>query len=188
MARAIDKTLHADLGAPSLHFAATVGSRLTETPYDRLDAPERLGEWFVGEELLSEAPPVTAEELVAACVLREAIYRVMRAAVQSEPLPERDVATINSYADDEPPRAILRADGTAVRTATAPVHAALAAVARDAVEVLTRHAKDLHACQATDCSGMFIDTSRGKRRRWCSMTRCGNRAKVAAFRNRASSS
>jgi hypothetical protein len=34
------------------------------------------------------------------------------------------------------------------------------------------------------CSLLFVDTSRSGRRRWCSMERCGNRAKVAAHRRR----
>ena len=34
----------------------------------------------------------------------------------------------------------------------------------------------LHECEA--CTWLFLDTSRGKRRRWCSMATCGNRAKA----------
>lgn len=34
----------------------------------------------------------------------------------------------------------------------------------------------LHECEA--CSWLFLDTSRGGRRRWCSMAACGNRAKA----------
>jgi predicted RNA-binding Zn ribbon-like protein len=181
-----EEFITSDLGATSLQFAGTVGYRKDSAPVERLVAPARLAQWFVYEGLLSEAPPVSPDELTAAIVLREAIYRTVNAAMRAEPLPERDVATINSFADDEPPRTVLRADGTATRTATAPVHAALAAVARDAIDVVTRHASELHACEGDRCSGIFIDTSRGRRRRWCSMARCGNRAKVWAFRNRAS--
>jgi predicted RNA-binding Zn ribbon-like protein len=32
----------------------------------------------------------------------------------------------------------------------------------------------------------FYDRTKGHRRRWCTSTGCGNRAKVAAFRARAS--
>ncbi|MFI8481373.1 CGNR zinc finger domain-containing protein [Pseudomonas sp. NPDC078700] len=34
-------------------------------------------------------------------------------------------------------------------------------------------------CEA--CSWMFIDTSRSRKRRWCSMSTCGNRAKARRF-------
>ncbi|MBV6287861.1 CGNR zinc finger domain-containing protein [Pseudomonas aegrilactucae] len=39
-------------------------------------------------------------------------------------------------------------------------------------------------CEAHDCILMFHDLSKSHRRRWCSMSTCGNRMKVAAFRSR----
>jgi predicted RNA-binding Zn ribbon-like protein len=44
----------------------------------------------------------------------------------------------------------------------------------------------LKACQGTTCTLMFVDRTRGHARRWCSMAICGNRAKQAAHRERAS--
>jgi predicted RNA-binding Zn ribbon-like protein len=44
---------------------------------------------------------------------------------------------------------------------------------------------DLHRlCECGRCSHLFLDHGRGAGRRWCSMARCGNRAKAAAFRRR----
>jgi predicted RNA-binding Zn ribbon-like protein len=40
-------------------------------------------------------------------------------------------------------------------------------------------------CEDTSCTLMFYDRTKGHRRRWCSQSVCGNRAKVAAFRERA---
>jgi predicted RNA-binding Zn ribbon-like protein len=40
------------------------------------------------------------------------------------------------------------------------------------------------ACEGHRCSLMFIDRTRGRARRWCSMSVCGNRAKQAAHRER----
>jgi predicted RNA-binding Zn ribbon-like protein len=40
-------------------------------------------------------------------------------------------------------------------------------------------------CEGSDCTLWFLDTSKGHRRRWCSMAVCGNRAKAAAHRRRA---
>lgn len=37
-------------------------------------------------------------------------------------------------------------------------------------------------CEADKCGGFFLDLSRSKPRRWCSMDTCGNRAKVKRFR------
>jgi predicted RNA-binding Zn ribbon-like protein len=39
-------------------------------------------------------------------------------------------------------------------------------------------------CENTTCGLWFYDQTRSHRRRWCSMQRCGNRHKVAAYRTR----
>jgi predicted RNA-binding Zn ribbon-like protein len=41
------------------------------------------------------------------------------------------------------------------------------------------------ACEGPACTLMFADHTRGHARRWCSMALCGNRAKQAAYRERA---
>jgi predicted RNA-binding Zn ribbon-like protein len=44
---------------------------------------------------------------------------------------------------------------------------------------------DVKACEGPACTLMFVDHTRGRARRWCSMALCGNRAKQAAYRMRA---
>jgi predicted RNA-binding Zn ribbon-like protein len=61
----------------------------------------------------------------------------------------------------------------------------LAAIARSAAELIAEGpSARLRACSNPDCCLFFYDTSRTRRRRWCSMSRCGNRHKVAAFSRR----
>ncbi|WP_214473327.1 ABATE domain-containing protein [Mesorhizobium sp. dw_380] len=43
---------------------------------------------------------------------------------------------------------------------------------------------DVKACEGPACTLMFVDHTRGRARRWCSMALCGNRAKQAAYRQR----
>ena len=43
---------------------------------------------------------------------------------------------------------------------------------------------DVRKCESPTCVLHFLDTTRGRRRRWCSMAVCGNRAKQAAHRDR----
>ncbi len=40
------------------------------------------------------------------------------------------------------------------------------------------------ACEGHNCTLMFVDHTRARARRWCSMGLCGNRAKVSAHRKR----
>ena len=45
----------------------------------------------------------------------------------------------------------------------------------------------LRECAAPECGTWFVDTSKGGRRRWCSMARCGNRTKAARHRRKQAS-
>lgn len=65
----------------------------------------------------------------------------------------------------------------------------LAAIARSAAEIISEGAEaPLHKCSNPVCELFFYDTSRTRRRRWCSMALCGNRSKVASFVRRRHSS
>lgn len=55
----------------------------------------------------------------------------------------------------------------------------LSAVLFSAIEIISEGVRDrVRQCPGPRCGWMFLDTSPGKRRRWCSMNSCGNRAKV----------
>ena len=43
---------------------------------------------------------------------------------------------------------------------------------------------DIRACEGASCTLVFVDRTRRRGRRWCSMALCGNRAKQAAHRHR----
>lgn len=156
-------------GSVSLNFAASTGA---------------WGQGLVALGVLSDEPIVGSDDAAEGEVLREAVRRAFSAAADGRAPGARDVATLNSYADDEPPRVVLHESGRVTRTSPSPSRAAFAALARDAIDTIDRHRADLHRCEGPQCGIVFIDESRGRRRRWCSMQRCGNRAKVASFRSR----
>jgi predicted RNA-binding Zn ribbon-like protein len=55
-------------------------------------------------------------------------------------------------------------------------------VVQSAAEFLTSDdVRHLRACASPKCGWVFLDTSRNRRRRWCAMQVCGNRAKVRRF-------
>ncbi len=60
----------------------------------------------------------------------------------------------------------------------APVASAMGDLLCNADLDLTRQ------CENHTCTIWFYDRTKGHRRRWCSQAACGNRAKVAAFRER----
>ena len=51
--------------------------------------------------------------------------------------------------------------------------------------VCTEDFANVKACEGPACTLLFVDHTRGRSRRWCSMAICGNRAKQTAHRNRA---
>lgn len=61
----------------------------------------------------------------------------------------------------------------------------LAAFAAHIAELITREDPTLlKSCAGNGCTVWFMDRTRAHRRLFCSATACGNRAKVAAFRER----
>jgi predicted RNA-binding Zn ribbon-like protein len=59
-------------------------------------------------------------------------------------------------------------------------------IARSAADLLTSDQLSfVRACSSKDCEWFFLDTSKNHHRRWCDMSRCGNRAKVRSFYARA---
>jgi predicted RNA-binding Zn ribbon-like protein len=178
---------HFESGRLCLDFVATVGERWRRS-FERLRTPQDLGRWLVEASLLSDAPRVEQSELKEARRLRESIYRPARRAGSGRP-EWRDLRELNRWAAKPPLAPRLGDDGRTVTwVADRPVEAALATIARDAVELFSGPlAARIRECAAPDCALMFVDSSRPGQRRWCSMEACGNRVKTAAYRRRRSS-
>jgi len=172
-------------GHLSLDFVTTLRHRPSKR-LDLLSAPADLGRWIAAAGLWDEAPAVSAADFARAIALREAINDVTRARLTQAPIPPASVDTVNACAAEPEAALHLDADGwRATRVSPNPVRSALTRIARDAIDLLTGpEQRLLKICDQPDCRMLFVDASPGARRRWCSMERCGNRAKVAAFRTR----
>lgn len=58
-------------------------------------------------------------------------------------------------------------------------------IAISAGELLASENLDrIRQCSGSTCDWLFLDTSRNQMRRWCSMSKCGNRSKVRRFLQR----
>ena len=63
--------------------------------------------------------------------------------------------------------------------------ALIALVAEPLAELVTREeARIVKGCAGSGCTLMFLDRTKAHKRLYCSASACGNRAKVAAFRQR----
>ena len=62
--------------------------------------------------------------------------------------------------------------------------AMLVTLAREAVHLFgSEAAKLIRQCESPSCTLYFVDISRRGDRRWCSMSACGNKAKVRELRH-----
>lgn len=192
-----------DSGSLPLDFANTLDDRAGSIPVEGLPdyaallafalATESLG---AGEHaalaVLAAGDPVGASDVHrVALALREAIFRLFAAVAAGEPPAPPDLAVLNAAHA----RAVSRGgvapagDGEHFAWRWDDVHdlaRPLWPVAREAVQLLlTADLHRLRECAADDCRWLFLDTTRNRSRRWCSMQTCGNRAKVHEFRRRA---
>jgi len=172
-----------DSGSFALDFAYT-GAMGGNPEWERLHAPDDLTAWL-RERFPVAVGAARSRDLFDAMSLRDAIGRMALSAARDEPVRAQDIDLVNLYAatPDIPPALAggSRQAGRSVQT----VGQALSTIARDAVDLFDpANADRIRECNG-DCGIVYLDTSRAATRRWCSMQRCGNRAKVRAHRARA---
>jgi predicted RNA-binding Zn ribbon-like protein len=171
-------------GSAVLDFAYT-GAMGDNPEWERLHEPADLAEWL-SERFPSVDGTVTDRDLVDAKAFRGAIARAAIAASGGANASSSDVDLINLFAatPDIPPA--LPGGSRQAGRARARAGQALSSMAREAVGLFASDSLDrIRECAADDCGLVFYDESRSNNRRWCSMQRCGNRAKVRTHRARA---
>jgi predicted RNA-binding Zn ribbon-like protein len=126
-------------GRLCLDFTRTVRERRGATT-EGLALPADLARWAQEAHLQVrlDAERLTAADVESARLLREAVYSVVRARATGQ-VPEADaIERLNAHAAHAPPVPHLRPNGTALEWAAAdPLEAALALIARDAVDLVT---------------------------------------------------
>ncbi|MBV2153138.1 ABATE domain-containing protein [Kitasatospora sp. SUK 42] len=184
-------------GRPSVDFVNTLRDRY-RGGRELLLEPDDLTAWFAAAGQHT-APPAgdpaerlaVDEELLARAVrLREAVDDGLRAVVDGTRFPVEAAEVINTWlarAADHPPRLAVHDGLPTLRHTRRPADAttALTLIAVDAAEILgSEDRRRLKICTGNGCSGRYYDKSPACRRRWCSMSGCGNRAKAAQHRQR----
>jgi predicted RNA-binding Zn ribbon-like protein len=168
-----------DGGRPCLDLVNTLRSRYAEG-VEHLTGPDALAEWLTLAGFTTGPVRVTGGNVLAAKALREAVDRVLLAEVPAR----MDVDLVNNAAAaaPAPPPRLAVVDGVLRREVPPPkdpVAAAFAVLAADAIDLATSDAS-VRVCAADDCGLRFSDASPRRNRQWCSMSRCGNRAKARA--------
>lgn len=173
-----------DAGGLSLNFVATVRHRGSQ-PRDLLTTPESLLRWLQCAGLASTPSSCSREAYEESLLLREAIHDTMRSLLANREPAGEDIDGINNAARFPIP--VPRLNGSADRILwdrPESVKACLAIIARDAITLMGEARHRLKMCNSDRCRMLFLDGSPGNRRRWCAMSICGNRSKVARHRER----
>lgn len=118
----------------------------------------------------------------AALDARESLYRLLHALTDEKPAPS-GLAALLRQVSAAPPRheAVCgaRQTGWRVPMRSPDVAEVLAPVWWSAADLLLGPGRlRLRCCANPRCGWLFLDDSKGGTRRWCSMSACGNRAKV----------
>ena len=129
-----------------------------------------------------------ASALERARVLRDAIYRLLSARARDGAPPPADLALLNEALRESLPHLTLAPEGGGFTWRwddSTDLLAPLRPVVRSAADLLA--GDELHRvreCDGATCTWLFLDRSRNRSRRWCSMESCGNRAKAARHYHR----
>jgi predicted RNA-binding Zn ribbon-like protein len=126
--------------------------------------------------------------LATALALRAATTSALEAIERNEPLADDALASINAIlAADAGFQAVKPRDGgyhLEHRSIREDPAAVLAPIARDVARLLATPGAPVRQCAGEGCVRHFFDDTRTRRRRWCEMAICGNRAKASAFAKR----
>jgi predicted RNA-binding Zn ribbon-like protein len=158
---------------------------------DLLDTPQRLAAWLAleGDRLYGEAgdSAPSVGDLAPVHAVRAHIEAVTEALLRGAKPSEAALRALTDAQRAAPAVRELAWDGSAVTAVvrrSGPMGVRLAArLAEAATDLFTDPAIGrLKRCEADDCVMLFLPAH--PRRRWCSASRCGNRARVARYYQR----
>lgn len=177
-----------------LDFLNTAGGDTKSRDFDRLETYSDVLTWAraadvieAGEfgELVSiagKSPDRAAKDLDQLKTQREVFYRYLTAPMDRKPIPEKDRLDVERGFRTALSHARLVPSPTQPSRWQVPLEGASLSVvqfrlALAASALMTSSASsDIRQCER--CTWLFLDPSESKRRRWCSMAVCGNRAKA----------
>jgi predicted RNA-binding Zn ribbon-like protein len=196
-------------GAVCLDFINTLDDRFTSQPTELLKTYLDLARFGEDAGILDDSavdrlfarsqtsPEEAQRALQSAVEMREAMFAVFTAIATKKPVSRPALMIVNQYIQGAAEHAqLVPAQNGQITKAAAPFEwrfDALPSGFKDPLWPIARSAAELLAsdqlpyvrmCASKACEWFFLDTSKNHRRRWCDMTKCGNREKARAFYGR----
>lgn len=129
-----------------------------------------------------EQVPAEAEAVFRQAVhLRETIYRIFASLAQDGSPQETDLDQVHqAWLDSQAHTKLVRSENGFILgwEMTNAIDSMLWRITGSALELLTSD-ELTRVKQCGRCDWLFVDRSRNQKRRWCSMSACGNRVKMA---------
>ncbi len=190
-----------DGGHAVLDFTNTVDWRGTGRDHDWLGDFADLLAWSHRTGFLADSaietlarraaahPSRATAALEGARELREAVFGLLRAALDGRPPSAVHLRRFNGYLGKAMARTVLRSGSgwgapytLELKAGGDPLDGIALRLAKQATELLTGLDRArLKVCGNPECGWLYLDTTRNASRRWCDMAACGNRAKAKRF-------
>ncbi len=185
-----------DAGSTALDFVNTLEWRRGAELHENINSFEDLVDWSSSAGILSESEQqqllATAsqdrsraiEVMGKALDLREVLYRIFSAYAKNREAATDDLKALNEVLAEAMARIRIKWTGEGFswgwRGGEISFERVIWIIARAAGELLTSsQIQRVGECaDEGGCAYLFIDQSRNRSRRWCSMETCGNRAKA----------
>jgi predicted RNA-binding Zn ribbon-like protein len=149
---------------------------------------ESLRWWLGSRNLLSPEETVKDQDLAWALRVRDALTTKVLENMGTQRNPEA-TELLNQAAEQTGLRVCFGCpDGDSIHVEASGVRGAIGRILGSAfLAELDGRWDRFRICHDPGCTAVFYDRSKNKSGRWCSMSSCGNRAKVRAFRARQAS-
>ena len=185
-------------GHPALDLVNTLDERPSPAPIENLATYHDLTRFAALAGLIDRRTAARLQRLDSrsgspiakrARKLREHLHDVLAAAHSGRPARQPDLDALSAEIQAAHAARTLVASpspGLANRrwspalTHEIPLHACSLAIECLLVD---EDRKRIRKCSASDCDVYYLDTSKGRRRQWCSMKGCGNREKQRRWRS-----
>ncbi len=177
-------------GHRCLDFVNTVEGADEAEPSEYLVIPDDLRIWARRADIALDPPlgeALEADALERARSLRQIIYSILCAMVEGRSCSAAETALLTAAMERSAGsrRLVPVPVGIAWKRTRRDLNSLIDMLAVEAVAFLVEAPKlPLRRCVGSHCGWFFLDYSRNKSRRWCSMSYCGNRAKARRFRRR----
>ena len=187
-------------GHPALDLVNTLDERPSPTPIENLATYQDLTRFAALAGLIDRRTAARLQRLdirsgshvvKRARKLREHLHDVLAAANSGRPARQADLDALSAAIQaahaaqtlvSSPSPGLANRRWFPALTVEIPLHACSLAIECLLVD---EDRKRIRKCGASDCDVYYLDTSKGRRRQWCSMKGCGNREKQRRWRSAA---